>query len=121
MDNALAAMVQAAAGTGAPANPNSRYYGFAVEQTMLPDGTQVAYLARRIIPQASIYGQTQNYSVVVGDRLDNLAARFIGDPILFWMIADANTAFEPDDLTSEAGTGIVSPLVSSIPAGARNG
>jgi hypothetical protein len=37
------------------------------------------------------------------------------------MIADANTAFEPDDLTSEAGTGIVIPLVSSIPAGARNG
>ena len=50
MDNALAAMWQAAAGTGAPANPNSRYYGFAVEQTTLPDGTQVAYLARRIIP-----------------------------------------------------------------------
>jgi hypothetical protein len=121
MDNALAAMVQAAAGTGAPANPNSRYYGFAVEQATLPDGTQVAYLSRRIIPQASLYGQTQNYNVVVGDRLDNLAARFIGDPILFWMIADANTAFEPHDLTSESGSTIVIPLVSSIPAGARNG
>jgi hypothetical protein len=121
MDNALAAMVQAAAGTGAPTNPNSRYYGNAVEQLTLANGTVVAYLSRRIIPQASLYTQTQNYSVVTGDRVDNLAARFVGDPILFWMIADANTAFEPDDLTAEAGKPIVIPLVASIPPGARNG
>ena len=121
MDNALAALVQSAAGTGAPTNPSSRYYGNAVEQITLPDGTVVAYLSRRIIPQASLYPQTQNYSVVLGDRTDNLAARYIGDPILFWMIADANTAFEPDDLTAEPGTIIQIPLVSGIPSGARNG
>jgi hypothetical protein len=121
MDNALAALVQGAAGTGAPTNPNSRYYGNAVEQLTLAGGTVVAYLARRIIPQASLYTQTQSYSVVTGDRVDNLAARFVGDPILFWMIADANTAFEPDDLTAEAGKTVLIPLVASIPPGARNG
>jgi len=121
MDNALAALVKAAAGTGAPTNPNSRYYGNAVEQMTLPDGTVIAYLSRRIIPQASIWPQKQNYSVVAGDRLDNLAARFVGDPILFWMIADANTAFDPDNLTAEPGDIIQIPLVSGIPPGARNG
>jgi len=121
MDNALAALVQAAVGTGAPTNPNSRYYGNGVEQITLPNGVVVAYLSRRIIPPPSIYPQTQNYSVVVGDRLDNLAARYVGDPILFWMIADANSAFNPDDLTATPGKTILIPLVSGIPAGARNG
>jgi hypothetical protein len=121
MDNALAALVQSAVGTGAPTNPSSRYYGFAVEQLTTPEGTVIAYLSRRIIPLATVYKQTQNYSVVVGDRLDNLAARFLGDPILFWMICDANGAENPDDLTSEPGRVILIPLVSGIPPGARNG
>lgn len=121
MDNALAALVQGATGTGAPTNPNSRYYGNGTEQITLPNGTVVAYLSRRIIPQMSIYTQMQNYSVVSGDRLDNLAARFIGDPTLFWMIADANGVSDADSLTAEPGKVILIPLVSSIPSGARNG
>jgi hypothetical protein len=99
MDNALAALVQSGVGTGAPTNPSSRYYGNGVEQLT----------------------QTQNYSVVLGDRLDNLAARFLGDPILFWMLADANGAEDANDLTSEPGRVILIPLVSGIPTGARNG
>ena len=121
MDNALAALVQSGVGTGAPTNPSSRYYGDRVEQITLANGTVVSYLSRRIIPQMSVYTQTQNYSVVAGDRLDNLAARFLGDPILFWMIADANGAENPDELTAEPGKVILIPLVSGIPAGARNG
>ena len=121
MDNALAALVQAAVGTGAPTNPNSRYYGNGVEQITLANGTVVAYLSRRIIPQPGIYPQAQNYGVVIGDRLDNLAARYIGDPILYWMIADANSAFSPEELIAEPGKTILIPLVSGIPAGARNG
>lgn len=121
MDNALQALVRSAVGTGAPTNPSSRYYGTSVEQTTLPDGTVVSYLSRRIIPPSTVYRQTQNYTVVAGDRLDTLAARFLGDPILFWMIADANGAENPDDLTAEPGRVIQIPLVSGIPPGARNG
>jgi len=121
MDNALAALVQSAVGTGAPSNPSSRYYGTGVEQITLPSGTVVSYLSRRIIPPSSVYTQTQNYSVVAGDRLDNLAARFLGDPILFWMIADANGVEDANELTAEPGRVILIPLVSGIPAGARNG
>jgi hypothetical protein len=121
MDNALAAIIQSAAGTGAPTNPNSRYFGDTVEQMTAADGTVIAYLSRRLIPQPSLYPQTQNYTVVAGDRLDNLAARFLGDPILFWMIADANGAQFPDDLTAVPGRVIQIPLVSGIPTSARNG
>ena len=121
MDNALKALIQSAAGTGAPTNPNSRYYGYPVEQMIAPDGTAIAYLSRRVAPQTNIYPQTQNYSVVEGDRLDNLAARFLGDPILFWMICDANGTSNPDELTAVPGRVIQIPLLSGIPPGARNG
>jgi hypothetical protein len=121
MDNALAALVQSGVGTGAPTNPSSRYYGDAVEQITLSSGLVVSYLSRRIIPQMSLYAQTQNYSVNSGDRLDNLAARYLGDPILFWMIADANGALDASQVTAEPGRSILIPLVSGIPTGARNG
>ena len=123
MDTALQSMVRAAAGTGAPTNQSSRYYGYPVEFFTRPDGTQVAYLQRRIIPQASIYTSLQAYVIVDGDRMDNLANKFLGDPLLFWMIADANTATDPDELTSAAqvGRSIQIPLPSGIPAGARSG
>jgi len=121
MDKAIQAMVLAAAGTGAPTNPSSRYYGANVEYFTKPDGTQVAYLQRRIIPQASIYTSIQDYVVVEGDRLDNLAFTFLGDPLLFWTICDASGATDPDELTNEIGGTIVIPLSSGIPPGARNG
>jgi hypothetical protein len=121
MDNALSALISSAAATGAPTNPNNRYYGAAVEQCELADGTPVRYLGRRIIPQASTYASTQTYVVKDGDRLDNLAATFLGDPLLFWMICDANGVSDPDELTGEAGRQILIPVPATAPPGARNG
>jgi hypothetical protein len=121
MDTALASLIQSAAGTGAPTNTSSRYYGGAINQYTQPNGTPVVYLARRILPQPSIYLSVQNYIVVENDRIDNLAARFLGDPLLFWMICDANGVTDPDELTAQKGSSIVIPLASGVPAGARNG
>jgi nucleoid-associated protein YgaU len=121
VDTALAALITSAAGTGAPTNASSRYYGARVGQFTLSDGTPVAYLARRIIPQASSYTVTQTYVIADGDRLDNLAARFLGDPLLYWMICDANSSTDPDELTAQAGRSILIPLSSGISPGARNG
>jgi nucleoid-associated protein YgaU len=90
-------------------------------QYALPDGTPVMYLARRIIPQASIYASVRSYVVVDGDRLDNLAAKFLGDPALYWMICDANALTDPDELTQQAGRTILIPLAAGFPPGARNG
>lgn len=121
MDTALASLIKSAAGTGAPSNPSSRYYSGAINQLTGPDGTTVVYLARRILPQPSIYLSVQNYAVVQNDRIDNLSARFMGDPLLFWMICDANGVTDPDELTSQTGRSISIPLASGVPAGARNG
>lgn len=121
MDQALASLITGAAGTGATTNPNSRYYGAPIESTTLPDGTPVNYLARRIIPQPDTYSSTKSYVIVDGDRLDNLAAKFLGDPTLYWMICDANGATDPDDLTAQVGATILIPVASNIPPGARHG
>ena len=121
MDPAIQSMVSAAAGTGAPTNPSSRYYGAAVEFYTPTNGVQIAYLSRRIIPKADIYTALKSYSVSQGDRLDNLAYANFGDPILYWMICDANSAVDPDRLTAEPGVSIVIPLAAAIPPGARNG
>jgi len=121
MDQALASLISSAAGTGAPTLTSSRYYGLATLPYTLPDGTQVMYLARRILPQASIYTSVQSHVVVDDDRLDNLAATFLGDPLLFWMICDANSSSDPDALTAQVGCSILIPQSSGIPPGARNG
>lgn len=121
MDSALSALIASGAGTGAPANPNSRYYGAQPQQLTLADGTPVSYLPRRIIPQAATYATTTTYVITDGDRLDNLAAAYLGDPALYWVICDANSAADPDELTAQAGHAIVIPVASAIPPGARNG
>src|SRR5665213_3001041 len=121
MNNAIQSLVLAAAGNGGPANPNSRYYGATVESLLLPNGTMVQYLQRRIIPNAGIYTSLQNYTVFDGDRIDNLAAKYLGDPTLYWLICDANTSMDPDALAAQPGSSIQIPLGAGIPAGARNG
>ena len=121
MDNAVANLVKSAAGTGGPTKQSSRYYGDPVLTRTGPDGKDDVYLQRRIIPQPGVYTALQDYVVVEGDRLDNLAAKFLGDPLLFWMICDANGATDPDDLTAQVGRTIRIPIASAVPAGVRNG
>ncbi|MDI3255764.1 MAG: LysM peptidoglycan-binding domain-containing protein [Bacillota bacterium] len=121
MDTALSSLIQSAAGNGTTTNNNSRYYGAEVKALTLANGTPVKYLARRILPQPGIYTSIQNYVVVDGDRLDNLASKFLGDPTLWWVICDVNGTSDPDELTAQAGRTIVIPLAAGVPAGARNG
>lgn len=121
MDQMLATLIAGAAGTGGPANPNSRYYGASIEELTLDDGTPVKYLARRILPQPSIYAATTTYVISGEDRLDNLAQKFFGDPALYWLICDANGATDPDELTAQTGQTVLIPVAASVPPGARNG
>jgi hypothetical protein len=121
MDSALQSLVKSAAGTGAPTKQSSRYYAAAVDLFTKAGGTPVGYLHRRIIPQPQIYTSLQDYVVADGDRLDNLAAKFLGDPLLFWMICDANGASDPDELTAQIGRTIKIPIASAVQPGVRNG
>ena len=87
--------------------PNSRYYGIAtatLEETD-SDGNPrvVVFLRRRFIPPPERLSLIQEHSVVQNDRLDNLAATYLGDPELFWRLSDANEAIAPDELTETVG------------------
>ncbi len=119
--SALGDLVKSATGTGGPYKQTSRYYGAAILTTVGPDGQPVVYVDRRIVPQPDVYISLQDYVIVEGDRLDNLAAKFLGDPLLFWMICDANGATDPDELTAQVGRTIQIPVASAVPPGVRNG
>jgi len=121
MDSALAKMIQGAAGTGAPTNPSSRYYGANTLEYVGHDGVAVRYLARRIVPQPGVYTSTQTYSVSEGDRIDNLSSKYLGDPLLYWMIADVNSVMDAESLTQTPGKNMQLPLATGVPPGARNG
>jgi hypothetical protein len=85
--------------------PDSRYYGSTTLTCTLPDGQSVSYLARRFVPQptAANFSSVATHAVVRGDRLDLVAARYLGDPLLFWLLCDANGAIRPDELISTPG------------------
>ncbi len=91
----------------------SRYYGLPVETFDLPDGTTISYLTRRFVPAPERFQTLQQHQVGQGERLDNIAAKYLGDPTLFWQICDANRAMRPEDLTDTPG----STLRITLPAG----
>jgi nucleoid-associated protein YgaU len=50
------------------------------------------------------------HQVSAGDRLDLIAARYLGDPALFYRIVDANPSLRPEELL-EVGRILVIPEV----------
>lgn len=97
---------------------NSRYQNVDTTKLVLPDGSEIVYLQRRFLPSLDSFSSLQQYRVTQGDRLDNIAAQFVGDPEQFWRICDANGAMRPDELTEVVGRVLQIALPSGIP-GAR--
>jgi len=91
----------------------SRYYGLPVENFTLLNGTTVAYVSRRFVPAPECFQNLQYHTVTQGERLDNIAATYLGDPDLFWRICDANRAMRPESLTDKPGK----TLRITLPAG----
>lgn len=85
---------------------DSRYYGSSTLTYTTPTGQNITYLARRFVPQpgAPNFATIAQYSVKQGDRLDLIAAKYLGDPLIFWLICDANGATRPSDLVETPGT-----------------
>jgi len=83
--------------------PNSRYYGATTATLKLPDGREAVYLRQRIIPQPESLSLLQQHTVVQGERLDTIAANYLGDPEQFWRLCDANRAMWPPALTENRG------------------
>lgn len=98
---------------------DSRYCGYGTLQTTTPDGQTVAYLARRIVPQpgAPNYATINQYTVHQNDRLDLIAAKYLGDPLLFWLICDANGAIAPHELVATPGRVLAITMPQGVPGG----
>lgn len=84
-------------------SPSSRYYPVGTATIEKSDGTSIAYIKRRFIPQPELFEVKQLYVVKQGDRLDNIANAAIGDVDQFWQIADANVVIAPEELTNNPG------------------
>lgn len=84
---------------------DSRYYGTGTLSYVSPQGETVAYLAQRIVPQpgAPNFATVAQHTVRQGDRLDLIAAKYLGDPLIFWLICDANGAIDPRELVATPG------------------
>jgi hypothetical protein len=93
----------------------SRYYGVGIAIVERPNGEQVTYVRRRFLPSADVFALLQEHAVVQGDRLDNVTAKYLGDPEQFWRVCDANNAMRPDELTDEIGRRLRITLPEGVP------
>lgn len=76
----------------------SRYEN--VETATMTDvrGREIRYKKMRRIPDAPA---RQTHRVRQGERLDQIAHRYYGDPERFWKICDANFAMWPGELVAD--------------------
>ena len=93
----------------------SRYYNFETARLETPDGRTVIFLKRRFVPPPENFSLLQEHVVAQGDRLDNVTARYLGDPEQFWRVCDANRAMRPDELTETIGRRLRITLPEGIP------
>lgn len=70
-----------------------------------PDGRveTVRYKRRRFLPPPGGGVALAEHVVAEGDRIDNVTARYIGDPTQFWRLCDAHGVLRPADLVAEPG------------------
>ena len=83
-------------------DPTSRYDNVPTIKIAVigSDGLQrvVAYKGRRFLPAVGIAPTLVEHTVMQGERLDNITARYLGDPTYFWRVCDANLVLRPDEL-----------------------
>ena len=115
MSDQLQALLQQT-GAAIPAFPaNSRYNKTPLASLTMPDGTEVVYLRRRFVPPPENFALLQEHTVTEGERLDQIAAKYLTDPEQFWRLCDANGAIQPNELLEPIGRRIRITLPENIP------
>jgi nucleoid-associated protein YgaU len=69
----------------------------------------VAYLGRTLLPLPSTIKQQSTYTIQAGDRIDNVSTKLLGDPLLYWMLLEANGTSNPASLCMHPGRKIIVP------------
>jgi hypothetical protein len=84
-------------------DPTSRYNNLEVATLSATDSdgstVEIRYVKRRFIPSNAGATVLVKHRVKEGERLDNIAARYLSDPRQFWLICDANDVLQPDEPT----------------------
>jgi len=98
---------------------DSRYYGSSTLPYVTSTGETITYLAPRVVPQpgAPNFSTVAQRTVRQGDRLDLIAAKYLGDPLIFWLICDANGAIDPHDLVATPGKILNITTPQGVPGG----
>ena len=78
--------------------PTSRYHAIETATYQTRDGQLIRHLRRRFLPPLDRFTLVQEHRVTEGDRLDNVTARYLGDPEAFWRLCDANPVLRPEEL-----------------------
>ena len=87
----------------------SRYAALPTFQVTDSSGQAISYVQTRLLPQPGSLTIIATAALNEGERLDLFSARMLGDPLLFWRIADANAAMDPLDL-EHPGASLAVPL-----------
>jgi hypothetical protein len=95
--------------------PTSRYRGIETATLEVEEDKTVIYLKRRFVPSPERFALLQEHLVAQGERLDVVAAHYLGDSEQFWRICDANNALRPDDLMETIGRRLRITLPEGIP------
>ncbi len=88
----------------------SRYFSIEIAKYTTADQREIAYLRRRFLPSPEGAVIFAEHKVEEGDRLDNVTAKYLGDPEQFWRVCDVNVAMRPDELTEEIGRWLKMPM-----------
>jgi hypothetical protein len=115
MADPLQALLQAGALKTTLFPPTSRYHGIETATLEAADASTIVYLRRRFVPPPERFALLQKHTVTQSDRLDNLAAQYLGDPEQFWRLCDANAAMRPNELTETVGRRLRITLPEGIP------
>jgi hypothetical protein len=116
MTDPVQMLIDAGAIPATPFGPNSRYARVSIARFELArsdgdgGGESVPYVLRRFVPQARDIPIALHYGLRGRDRIDLLAAHYLGDAELHWRIADANLATDMLELTANPGQRIAIPL-----------
>ena len=111
MTDPVQRLIDAGAIPSTPFEPQSRYSGVPLALLQQrPDEPGQVYVRRRFIPAPGSLTIVAHHVAVALDRPDLLAAKYFGDPLLYWHIADANGVVDPNELTDTLGRRVDIPL-----------
>lgn len=98
--------------------PTSRYATVGTTTLETADGRTIVHLKRRLVPPPERFEDLQEHVVSEGERLDAIAAKYLGDPEQSWRLCDANGVLNPEEL-EEIGRRLRITLPEGIPGAPR--